>query len=396
MAVSRTCSHWWHAPIYFVVTVTLAIVAITTSSSSSSASHHHHHHNPSTNPNTPPHQQSPIPHSAIHALRRRGFNFMATLLHLSPDLFLHSSRYAHPITIFAIHDSAFLADLSLPPWLLAALIHYHTSPSNLTFADLQNHPAHSCLPTLLPNKSLEITNIDRASSTVEINQVRISHPNIYLDRIYTIHGVLHQFIAPIDASIDLRRPRSADFIQNPQFCSPRSKTPNYRNPRKRSPNLGVLLPWEEIVESLNTTGFVGFASGLGWVLDGIVKETENLSSVTVLAPRDMGFEVDSGDGGLRSSALFGRVVRLHVLPERWSYADLAAMPKRASLRTLVGDSDVVVVDIGDGLNEIVAVNGVVVTDPEVLGGEGFVVHGIARCLVDVVAEVMGNASISAR
>ncbi|KAK9092181.1 hypothetical protein Syun_027092 [Stephania yunnanensis] len=319
---------------------------------------------------------------------------MATILHLSPDLFLptsSSSSRSAPSTIFAIHDSAFVADLSLPPWLLLTLIQYHTSPSNLTFADLQNKRAHACLPTLLPNKSLEITKIDGASSIVEINRVQISHPDIYVDRNFTIHGVLHQFFAPIDTAIDLRQPRSIDFIQNPQFCSPRSKTPNFANPRK-SPNLAI--PWEEIVESLNSTGFVGFASGLRAVLDGIVRESQNLSSVTVLAPRDMGFEVS--DGGLRSSALFGRVVRLHVLPERFSYADLAAMPKRASLRTLVGDSDVAVVDIGDGLNVFVAINGVAVTDPEVLGGESFVVHGIARCLVDVVAEMMGNGSTSAR
>ncbi|KAK9083777.1 hypothetical protein Scep_030248 [Stephania cephalantha] len=80
------------------------------------------------------------------------------------------SSISAPFMIFAIRNSAFIADLALPSWLLVTLIQYHTSPSNLTFADLKNKRAHTCSPTLLPNKPLEITMVDKASSIVEINQ----------------------------------------------------------------------------------------------------------------------------------------------------------------------------------------------------------------------------------
>ncbi|KAF8370237.1 hypothetical protein HHK36_002047 [Tetracentron sinense] len=346
--MASSCSHWWHAPIYFTVAVTLAIVAISTSI----------HTNPNTQMPLSPKPDSPIAHelslNASRALRRSGFTFMATLLQISPELFLQSSES----TIFAITDSV-VSNISLPTWLMKALLHYHTSPSKLSMEDLLKKAQGSCLPTLLHGKNLAITKTNDTERSVEINQVSISHPDIFVQGPFSIHGVVGSF-----SSLDLDNIYPGrDFIQSPICDSRFSLIQNVSEAR-------YMVEWTRILRLLSSNGFISFSIGLHSVLDGILQDNADLSSVTIFAPPDFAYVASP-------SPLLERIVRFHILPERFTYIELASLPEKASLRTLVPYQDL---EITGGVNSttVMAINGVKITQPNVFSSKKFMIHGISR------------------
>ncbi|KAI8009014.1 Fasciclin-like arabinogalactan protein 21 [Camellia lanceoleosa] len=334
--MATSCSHWWHCPFYFAMSVILAIMAI-------SASTH------STPNNSIPLNQSIIPNhlsfNASRALRRHGFNAIATLLQIYPEIFLSSPQS----TIFAIPDTA-ISNASAHPNMLKQLIKYHTSPSKLPIHELLKKPQGTCLTTLVHQKNIAITKIDPKQGSIEINNVLISHPDLFLERPISIHGVL----APFSSLLGFDR--DWEITQSP-ICE-----------SKNSSESKNIVEWTHMVRLLSFNGFVSFAIGLHSVLDGILRDHPGLNSVTIFAPPEFIFVASSWP-------LLDRIVRFHMVPERFTFSELASLPEKSSLRTLVSDRKLM---ITTNSKRGLTINGVEIAAPDIFSSEHFVIHGISR------------------
>ncbi|KAI3795398.1 hypothetical protein L1987_38050 [Smallanthus sonchifolius] len=303
---------------------------------------HHHHHHPTNSP--PTH----YPSNASKLLRSNGFNLMANFLHISPEL-LHST----PQTIFAIPDAAF-ANLSIPPYMIKHLLAYHISPTKLTTQDLLNKPLKTCLPTLIHHQTLSITKIANKKQVLEINNVLITHPDLFLQQSVTIHGVAGSF-----AWYDHRQER----ITLP-YCKPdRDELGFIKNKEE----------WGRVIKFLSSSGFMSFAIGLNSVTDGIVKEYPDLDSVTIFTPPNVALMAMS------SSPLLDKFMRFHMVVQRHSFKQLAGLPPGASLSTLVRGKHVDITE-NSRVSQVMSINGVAITAPDLFVSKNFVVHGIARAL----------------
>ncbi|KAL6330126.1 hypothetical protein AAG906_040046 [Vitis piasezkii] len=343
--MGRSCSHWWHAPVYFTISIALAFIAISTPL-----------HSNLKNAASPPPSNSITHHllsNASRALRRSGFTVIATLLQVSPELFLSSHEY---FTIFAIKDSA-ISNFSLPPWLMKHLFHYHTSPSKLSMHDLLEKPPGSCLSTLLQHKKLSITKTDVTQRSVEINHVLVSHPDVFLGGPISVHGVLGPF-SPLNPQ-DFQESQWVS-IQTP-ICGSNSSVVESRN----------LVEWPKIIRMLSSNGFVSFAVGLHTVLGGVAQDFTSLSSVTIFAPPDLALSASP-------SPLLDRIVRFHILPRRLSYIELASLPQKAKIGTLLPDRDLEVTGRVKNSSQVLVINGVDIVAPDVFSSKKFIIHVISR------------------
>ncbi|GAV71165.1 Fasciclin domain-containing protein [Cephalotus follicularis] len=338
-------SHWWQAPLFFTISVVLAFIAITTRL----------HSNPSNNA-TP--QNRLITHNlsinASKALRKSGFNIIATLFHISPEIFPSSPNR----TIFAIKDAA-ISNTTFPPWLLRDLLQYHTSPFMLSMNDLLKKTQGSCFPTLLHRKNVAVTKVDAKERLVEINHVLISHPNIFLEGNLAIHGVLGPFssLDPQDVN------QGWHYIQSPVCDSSFSVVSDIKDTKR-------MVEWTRIIRWLSSNGFVSFAVGLHSVLDGILEDHTELNSVTIFAPPDFAF-VSS------PSPLLDKIVRFHILPTRLTYIELASLPDKKLLRTLAPDQDLQITGVGKSKQGL-AISGVEIVATDIFSSKSFVIHGIPR------------------
>ncbi|CAI0550386.1 unnamed protein product [Linum tenue] len=132
--------------------------------------------------------------------------------------------------------------------------------------------------------------------------------------------------------------------------------------------------WPKIIRSLSSKGFVSFAIGLNSILD----DYRHLNSVTVFSPPDFGSVASS-------SPMLGRIVRIHILPQRISYKELVVLPDKSPLKTLLPGQDLELKKAGKftELNVTAArlrVNGVDIVAPEIFSSGKYVVHGISRVL----------------
>nr|GLL30434.1 fasciclin-like arabinogalactan protein 21 [Ipomoea trifida] len=328
--MADSCSHWWHAPFYLALSVTLAFIAISTGIRSG-------------NPQSKLSLQQSLHHNlsinASRALRLRGgFTVFAALLQISPDLFLSSPDS----TIFAVQDPAFF-NVSLPPWAIKELLLYHTSPSRLPFNLLLRIPAGNCVSTLLLDKNAKITKIDPHRRSVEINNVVITHPDLFLGNGLSVHGVAG-FFSPVGKEIVQSSPCDSNTSQ---------------------------LEWPRIVQLLSSNGFVSFAIGLYSVLDGLTGDHSNLTSVTIFAPPSLGFLSSP-------SPLLNKVVKLHLLPSKYTFQELSSLPQGTVLNTLLPGAEVKI-SFNNSTRSLYA-NGVEITAPDVLRSRNFTVHGISRAL----------------
>ncbi|CAK7324964.1 unnamed protein product [Dovyalis caffra] len=339
-----SCSHWWHAPIYFIASAVLAFIAISTALNSPSEN--------ATRPIRPTSNYLSL--NASRTLRESGFNIMATLLMVSPEMFFLSPN----TTIFAIKDTS-LANTSLPPWFLKNLLQYHTSPLRLSMEDVFKKPQGICFPTLVDRKKLAVTKIDAKERLVEINHVMVSHPDLVLERQVAIHGVLAPFSSLGSKDIFL----GWEFVQAPICDVNSSLVSDANDPR-------IVSEWTRIIHLLSSHRFVSFAIGLNSVLDGILVDHKNLSSVTIFAPPEFEFVASS-------SPMLEKIVRLHILPQRVTYMELAALPDKQRLKTLLPDEDL---EITNGVNvtQGFAINGIQIAAPEIFSSKKFIVHGIPQ------------------
>ncbi|KAI3714114.1 hypothetical protein L1987_72704 [Smallanthus sonchifolius] len=303
-----------------------------------------HHHQPLSN--TPP----DFPHDASQFLRSNGFNFIANLIHISPDLFISTPK----ATIFAIPDSI-MSNLSIPPYMTIELVTYHISPNKLTIQDLFHKPLNTCFPTMFQQQQISITKQDQQNQLLEINNVLITHPDIFLQPSVAIHAVSGPF---------------ASFKLLPQI----NQLPicNNINQTQRLDVIKIKAEWKMMVKFLTSSGFTPFAFWLYNVLDGIIKDHLNLHTMTIFAPPVIEI-MEMGP------SVVHQLLRYHIVPKKYSFKHLASMPEGASIMTLCPGKEIqitgTVVNVSD---ELLSINRVEITSPDLLSSRSFVVHGIAR------------------
>ncbi|XP_051122929.1 fasciclin-like arabinogalactan protein 21 [Andrographis paniculata] len=321
-----SCSHWWHAPFYLAMSATLAFIAIT-----------------STGRSTPDdtHPGFALAFNASRALRLHGgYHIFATLLHISPELFLSSPES----TVFAIQDSA-ISHLSIPPWDMRRLLRSHAAPTSLPMSKLFKKPPGYCFRTLVDGKNLVITNKNVNAGSVTINNVPITHPDVFLEGPLSVHGVLVPF----------------EPLSEP-YCNASGKTNLVVSGRGNQ-----TVDWTRIIRLLSSNGFVSFAIGLNTVVDRILQDYKNISAVTVFAPPD-----SSAMASVPAPILY-RFVRLHIVPHRFTSLELSAVDN-TSLKTLIPGLEL---KIGK-FSKTLVVSGVEITAPDIRSSKEFVIHGISR------------------
>ncbi|KAK4355849.1 hypothetical protein RND71_024820 [Anisodus tanguticus] len=327
-----------HALFFVLLSIILAYTAITSSMHSKSIKNYSNS------------SQQFIIHSltmnASKALRNQGFNILATLLQISPEIFLSTPQS----TIFAIQDSA-ISKLSVPSWAMKQLLQYHTSPSRIPFQELLKKSHGSCFTTLLSHKKFIITKIDEKQRTIKINNVSVSHPDLFLEGSISIHGVSGAFTELNFHGLD----EHMDAIQSP-ICEDISNTKN-------------LVDWTRIIKLLSSKGYVSFATELHSVLDGILQDSANLSSVTIFAPPNLGF--------LSSPSPFlERIVRLHIIPQRYTFMELVFLPDVSSIKTLAPGLNVTISK--SNFSRVLTIDGVEITAADIFVSKTFVIHGMSR------------------
>ncbi|KAK1303667.1 hypothetical protein QJS10_CPB11g01118 [Acorus calamus] len=246
-----------------------------------------------------------------------------------------------PSTLFAIPDPPTTPFSSLP---LPRLLRYHTLPHKLPFHSLSSFPIRTCLPTLLPSP-LVVT--DAGKDFIFINGAPITHPDIFVEGPYAIHGIARPF-CPFDPSVgDFRIPDPLCDAQSGLF-------------------VGTHISWDGVVRRLGSAGHVSFSVGLNSVVSRIVGGYPNLMAVTIFAPPDEGF-----DFVVAMSPVLDRVVGLHIVPRRADYGELASMPGGVGLPTLIPGRELKVSGGGGGdggggggvARGVVEVEGVRITNP---------------------------------
>ncbi|KAL5976350.1 hypothetical protein ACLOJK_020681 [Asimina triloba] len=300
------------------------------------------------------------------ALRSSGYNLVADILQKSPQCLLPPPEG----TLFAIPDLA-LHQILLPAPAKRDLLRYHISPKRLVFEDLLQLPPRSCLPTFLGRKNLSITKTDPEERTVDINRTPVSDPDIYTDGPYAVHGILAPFYSP--GPEEGRFFAEGALIPESSCDASSGVVAEEAEGAKRE----EAVEWPHILHLLSWNGFLSFSIGLQSVLEGIVRGCGDLSSVTVFAPR----ECDLSCFPLPPKLLEQRIM-LHILPRRVSYADLALLPEKALLQTLLPGQDLQIT-IADGFAHMLSINGVEVVAPDIVATGAVVIHGISRAFENI-------------
>lgn len=202
-----------------------------------------------------------------------------------------------------------------------------------------------------------MTKNDAKKGSVEINDVLIAHPDVFLDGAISIHGVLGPFSRP-----ELHETDQDWEITEPLVCD--SHCGILSNSSKISDE------WTRMVRFLSSNGFVSFAIGLHSLLDGILQDYPDLNSATIFAPVEFVFVASS-------RPLLDKIVRFHILPKRLTFMELTSLPEKASLWTLLLNRNLVITSSASS-KQVLAINGVKITAPDAFSSEHFVIHGISR------------------
>lgn len=185
----------------------------------------------------------------------------------------------------------------------------------------------------------------------------MSHPDVFLGGPISVHGVLGPF-SPLNPQ-DFQESQWGS-IQTP-ICGSNSSVVEFRN----------LVEWPKIIRMLSSNGFVSFAVGLHTVLGGVAQDFTSLSCATIFAPPDLALSASP-------SPLLDRIVRFHILPRRLSYIELASLPQKAKIGTLLPDRDLEVTGRVKNSSQVLVINGVDIVAPDVFSSKKFIIHVISR------------------
>ncbi|XP_021734111.1 FAS1 domain-containing protein SELMODRAFT_448915-like [Chenopodium quinoa] len=92
-------------------------------------------------------------------------------------------------TLFIPEDGAFLAGNSTSPAssFNPLLFYYHIVPRRFTFTELRQFPNGARLPTLLPGKTILITN--NSAGNFSVNGALLTHPDLFQSSVVSVHGI---------------------------------------------------------------------------------------------------------------------------------------------------------------------------------------------------------------
>lgn len=124
-----------------------------------------------------------------------------------------------------------------------------------------------------------------------------------------------------------------------------------------------------MIRFLSLKGFVSFAIALNSVLHGILEDYPNLGPITLFVPLEFEF-VSSSDPFL------DQVVRYHLVGRRYSYSELASLPEKAEMMTLLREEALEITSNVNG-SHVLGINGVYIVSPDVFSTEMFVAHAIS-------------------
>ncbi|XP_074327172.1 uncharacterized protein LOC141665088 [Apium graveolens] len=147
-------------------------------------------------PTTPPppqqltNQEQETLNTIIDSLTSQpGFQIWANLLSSSTSslnlLPLTATLFIPSNTAISHLPTATSSPLNFDPLLIL----YHISPTRLSFSDLHLFQPSSRIPTLLPSRSILITNT--TSHNFTLDNSRITHPDMFLSSSIAVHGIQH-------------------------------------------------------------------------------------------------------------------------------------------------------------------------------------------------------------
>ncbi|GJX10903.1 fasciclin-like arabinogalactan protein 21 [Tanacetum coccineum] len=353
----------------FLILATVILTGIITITINAYNHHHHNNHQTPTTPTTP----LDFPSNASLYLRSNGYSFIATLLHISPDLFLSTPES----TLFAIPDSA-MSNLSIPPYMTVQLITYHILPNKFTLQDLLSKPLNTCFVTMFQGQKVSITRKDEKTGSLDVNNVLVTHPDMFLHEKVAIHGVNGPF-----ASFKFHQEINELPICYKNISDGNSTIASVGSIGSRLDEIKRRGEFKMVVKFLTQSGFAPFAFGLYNVLDGIAKDHPDLHTMTIFAPPVV--EVTQ----MPSNAV-NKFMKSHIVPKKHSFKHLASLPEGASIKSLCPGKEVEITSsVGSLENELLSINRVAVTAPDLLVSKSFVVHGIAQAFpMDGVSKVV--------
>ncbi|EOY00900.1 hypothetical protein QUC31_014051 [Theobroma cacao] len=284
---------------------------------------------------------SPLPSQtlldAAEILSDSGFVSMALTL----DLLSKTLAPLSPsLTIFSPTDLAFLEHGQ--PSL--SVLQFHLSPLPLSLQSLKSLPPSSTIPTLLPNHSLILTS-SPSDDYVSLNGVRIDGSPIFDDGSLMIFGVQEFFDPGFGVS-----------IPNPSCVA--------------SVN-GDDHSFSEASLILRSRGYSVMASFLDLQLLEFKAKT---TALTLFAPFDDAMNMKGYSGNF---SVYPSIFRRHVLPCKFSWADLVALNNGSVLGTYLEGFKIDVTKYGNNL----MINEVAIASPDLYYGESIVVHGLQEVLV---------------
>ncbi|XP_019179420.1 PREDICTED: uncharacterized protein LOC109174621 [Ipomoea nil] len=119
------------------------------------------------------------------------------------------------------------------------LVPYHIVPQRLPFSHLQRLNLHDRLPTLLPSKSILITNNSLANFTID--DARITHPDLFQTPAFSVHG--------INRILKYSTYGDQIIISPPPLAAP----PSSNNPPQEMLMAAPVLPPAEVIITNNKT-----------------------------------------------------------------------------------------------------------------------------------------------
>ncbi|CAL0304887.1 unnamed protein product [Lupinus luteus] len=141
---------------------------------------------PSPSPSSSPSQPSSTPSNPMELQQMK--NIMDALIGAN-DLttMLNPTMLPLTLTLFIPHHNTFFHNNKNNPPLDPFLFPYHIIPQRLTFSDLLLLPSTTNLPTLLPYRTISVTN--NSAANFSLNGVPLTHPDLYSNPSLVVHGV---------------------------------------------------------------------------------------------------------------------------------------------------------------------------------------------------------------
>ncbi|XP_057956580.1 putative fasciclin-like arabinogalactan protein 20 [Malania oleifera] len=278
--------------------------------------------------------------SAAAVLSVSGFDSMALTLQLVSDTLIPSSN--QNVTIFSPPDAAFAQ--SGQPSL--SLLQFHFSPRSLSQHRLQSLPYGAKIPTM-SGHSLRVTTSE-SDRQISLNNVTVNGSPVYDDGSLIIFGIEKFFDPKFRIPAPIRK--ASTILQ----C-------------RKDPNDSGSFSFGEASGLLRSTGYSVMAS----FLDLQLKALKDQANLTVFAPIDEGM-IDNASNFSEYSSLFFR----HVLPCKFMWSELGNFDDGTTLRTSLEGFRIDVTKSGD----VVLLNEIPVTFPDMYSSDWLVVHGLREIL----------------